>query len=303
LEKKIPDDPKEFEELMQRIDRQLSSEGVSIFRRPSHACSAISKEFKILLLLSPPLQGCPKELAESWPITERIRNWYKLQYGDRLRSSPCVGSMAFLIDNDVWVFHFPRIFGSVQFVASHTIKSNHIGTKGKPVIHNVLDSIDRLAEGLRLSLTDKQLDNILNYFHLGFDALCGLGAFYEDSLIRSALADIDTSIKHMIDQNPEYGLSKWSSLQASEKMIKATINMSHAKFSKTHELSKLLTEAQQAGVKLDIDNLIGKIQCNPRIRYGQEPCTLSDAINAHHAVFMVAIEVIKELQRFRTAIK
>ena len=266
--------------------------------------TAIGKEFKIQLLSSPPVPGCPKELVESWPITERIRNWYKLQYGERLKSSPCIGRMGFLIDNDIWVFSFPRPSGkSIQFVASHTLKSTEIGTKEKPAICNVLDRIELLTEKRRLSLTEKHLYDILRSFCLGFDALCGLDTFYEDDLISSALADIETSVNQMTAQNPEYGLSKWSSLQAAEKILKAVIHRINGKYPKTHELSVLVKEAQQLGVKLDVDSLIGKIQCSPSIRYGQEPCALIDAINAHHAVFLVSIQVTKELLRFRRAIK
>ena len=300
MQKKIPNDPKKFDKLMSSIDRRLGGEGVSIFRRPIHASSIISKEFGIPLLMAPPRPGVPRELAKYWPIAQRIRQWYEHQYGDRLKVHPGPGRMAFLINNDIWVFRFPRLFGSAHLVASHTIKSNRIGIKGKPLIHNILDSIDRLPEGLRLSLTDTQLNRILRYFVLGFNALCGLEVFHEDKLISSALADIDVSIDHMVTRNPEYGLSKWSSLQATEKMLKATMERARVKYPKTHDLTRLMKEAQRSGITLNIGKLIGGIQCNPGIRYGQKSCTLLDAVNAHHAVFKVSTQVVKELQRFKT---
>lgn len=298
MQEKIPDDPKEFDKLMLGIDRRLADNGVSIFRRPIHASHIISKEFGIQLLMTPPTPGVPHELLKYWPISQRIRQWYELRYGDRLKVHLGSGCMAFLIDNDVWVFRFPRIYGSVRLVASRTIKSNRMGTKGKPLIHNILDSIDRLPDARRSSLTDAQLDGLLKYFVLGFEALCGLEAFAKDGLVNSALADIAASIDHLVARNPEYGLSKWSSLQAAEKLLKATLRRASAKYSKTHNLAQLLKEAQRSQVTLDIDKLVGKIQCSPGIRYGQEPCTLFDAVDAHHDVFRVSIQVVKELQKF-----
>ena len=289
MQKKFPDDPNEFNELMLRIDSQLSAEGIKIFRRPSYARRTISKEFGITFVL-------PFESKEQ----QRIGDWYKLQYGDRLKINPIPGRMAFLINNDVWVFRFPIIGGTFQIVAANIIRTSQIDPREKLPILNVLDSIEHLPEGLCLSLTDKQLEDIRGYFILGYEALLfGLNFFRKDVLISSARADIDVSINHMVNPNPEYGLSKWSSLQASERILKTLIERLGEKYPNTHVLSKLVKIIQEKGIELEIDNLIGKIQCNAAIRYGQEPCTLLDAIDAHHAVFKVAMQVIKELQRLK----
>jgi hypothetical protein len=226
-------------------------------------------------------------------ITQRIYKWYELRYGDRLKVNPSPGRMAFLIDNDVWVFKFPRIFGGVHFIASHTIKSNKMGIKGNPLIHNILDSIVGLPDGLRLSLTENQLYSFLKYFVLGYDVLSGLESFYKDSLISSAMADIEASVDHMISRDPEYGLSKWSSLQATEKVIKYAIKKVQGKFSKTHNLMHLEEEAKKCGIQINISEMIKKIQCIPGIRYGQETCTLIQAIDAHHTMFEISFQVLQ----------
>ena len=81
----------------------------------------------------------------------------------------------------------------------------------------------------------------------------------------------------------QYGESKWASLQAAEKVMKAVIALRSARFSHTHELETLAQEIRQAGIQGDWTPFIEAIQCSPGIRYAEELCDQDDAIAAHHA--------------------
>ncbi|MBW2608497.1 MAG: HEPN domain-containing protein [Deltaproteobacteria bacterium] len=297
MEKNIPNDPHEFNELLLRVDRQLADEGIRIHMRLLHALRVISTEFGIPLPLGPPTAGMVHPTDRYWPISERIRTWYERQYGDRLKVHLGPGRMAFLIENDVWVFRFPRCYGKVKYTASRTAKSISMCANGEPAICNILDSIEKLPEGLRHSLSDSHLRQLLDNFMLGYDGLRQLQTLVGDELVNSAFADIAACVDHISSNSPNYDLAKWSSLQAAEKVLKAGIRKTGAQFPKTHKLSQLVKIARDAGLDLHSDGVIVKLQCSPGIRYGQEPCTLEQAVEAHHAVFELTCDVTKALRK------
>ena len=84
VKKKIPSDPHEFDELLQKVDRQLASEDVRIDMRPMEALGVVSTEFGIPLPLGPMPPGMDHPAGMYWPISERIRAWFEHRYGDRL---------------------------------------------------------------------------------------------------------------------------------------------------------------------------------------------------------------------------
>ncbi len=292
----FPADEQKFNELMTQIDCELAKQKFAISKRPIRALGIISTRFGILLPFGQPPPGTNPELSKYWPISKRVRKWYKHHYGDRLNMDFSSGRMAFMINEDVWVFRFPRLYGSAEFVSSKTIKSERIRTDGKPVTYNILDCIESFPDGFRMSLSDSQLAILGKYFRLGFEVFSSLEMLSGNDLIMSAKADISTSIGHLFARQPQYGLSKWSSLQAAEKILKATIEMRGGNYSKTHKLKKLVEEVKKCGLSLDVSIIIAEIQCAPAIRYGQEPCSKTDAIRSHHAVFELATAIIKGMK-------
>lgn len=80
-----------------------------------------------------------------------------------------------------------------------------------------------------------------------------------------------------------FGEAKWASLQAAEKVLKAAIDRSGAKYRFTHGLSCLCKTLADTGLHFDADNQIAAIQCKPAIRYGEETCTRNEALAAHRA--------------------
>lgn len=297
MRKNFPNDPLEFDELLLRVDRQLADEGMRIDMRPLNALRVISTEFGIPLPLGPLPPGMVHPAGRYWPISKRIRTWYERRYGDRLKVHLGPGRMAFLIENDVWVFRFPRFYGAVRLTSSRTVKSVLMRNNGEPAIYNILDCIEKIPEGLRHSLSDSHLGQLFDYFMLGFEGLRQLQTLAGDELVKSAFADIAACVDHISGNSPNYGLAKWSSLQAAEKVLKAGIRKTGAQFPKTHELSRLVNKARDAGLDFNNQGVIGKLQCSPGIRYGEELCTLVQAVEAHHAVFELSCEVTKALRK------
>lgn len=297
MDHSILKDETEFNELMASVDHELADAGFSIPQRPIHALRIVSVRFGIPLPITPPIPGTYHETNQYWPISSRIYKWYDERFGDRLKIDFAPGRMVFCIGNDLWGFRFPRIFGSANLIASRTERSDKLRTDGKPVIVNVIESIDGLPDGLRLSLTDQQLHAIFDSFILGFGAFDGLEQFRDEDLVKTALADISAAVDHLLGIHPNYGLSKWSSLQAAEKLLKFSISQVGGAYPKVHNLDELIYEAAKHRLSFHLQKEIELIHCTPSIRYGQESCTRDEALEAHHATFLVANAVSTELAR------
>lgn len=279
----FPDDEAEFNYLMREVDQRLSSLGYSIHQRPINALGEISKRFSIPLPITKPKSEFQHDSISYWPVSERIYKWYKLQYGDRLKVDPSLGRMVILIEEDMWLMKFPRIFGTVSFTVSRTIISDRMRTDGSPVVFNVVDAIENLPKSRVATLPDNELEHILEKFILGYEAFGILTASSGYELVKLAMADIFVAAEHLLGQHKNYGQSKWSSLQAAEKLFKAAISSAGGNYSNTHNLEKLSRQAESVKIKSDYHSLIPYIKCTPGIRYGEEVCDRDSALLAHHA--------------------
>lgn len=287
---------------MVEIDRHLSKLEHDIPSRPIRALEVISKKFSISLPMSEPPPRFQDKNALNWHITKKIYKWYEEHYGDRLKEDWSIGKMVILVENDIWVLKFPCLFGSGQFIVSRTIESDGKSFQSKPVIYNVLDAVQGLEKRRIGNLPDYELAHIYEKFQLGYQAFNILIASSSIELIGSAIADIEASVNHLGSNRSDYGLSKWSSLQAAEKMLKATLSMIGKKYSHTHNLSNLVEEITSNGISGNWELLIKAIQCSPGIRYGKENCGRDDAIRAHHASLALIIMLKAGGAKFDTQI-
>lgn len=279
----------EFHELMLEIDRDLVSRGIAISGRPIMALGELSTKFGLPLPISKPRPNFFHESFQHWPILARVYEWYGQRYGERLKVNFSPGKMVILVEDDLWLMKFPRIFGEIRMVISRTVESSNKKTHAQSPIYNIVDSIENLPRSRVIDLPDAELHLIREKFFLGFEALSLLNGSVGNQLTQSAKADITMAVEHLMSQVPQFGLSKWASLQATEKVLKAAIALTGNSFSNTHNLEKLTSEAKSAGLVDLWSNLLPHIQCSPGIRYGEEPCDRDAAVMAHHASLAVVL--------------
>lgn len=285
----FPKDQLEFHELMLEVDRDLVSRGIAISGRPIMALGELSTKFGLPLPISKPRLNFFHESFQYWPISARVYEWYDQRYGERLKVNFSPGKMVILIEDDLWSMKFPRIFGAVSIVVSRTVESSNKKTPDQSPVYNVVDSIENLPRSRVIALSDGELHLIYEKFLLGFEALSLLNGSASNQLIQSAKADITMAAEHLMSQVPQFGLSKWASLQATEKALKAAIASTGRSFSTTHNLEKLTSEAKSAGLVDQWSILLPHIQCSPGIRYGEERCDRDAAVIAHHASLAVVL--------------
>lgn len=274
----VPEDTDAFNQLMGQIDQRLRDEGLEIAKRPLHALRLLSQQFNIPLPLAEPPPQVQDAYALHWPVSKRAYDWYDQRYGDKLKIDFTLGKIAVELDGDLWSVRIPRLVGSGMFVVLRPRTSPHKG------LYNILDLVEAMTDAHRASLSADALDNLHDLFHTGFQALSILHASRSrHRLLAIALEDTKAAVLHLMGPIPEYGSSRWASLQVTEKTIKAVIALLGGRFSETHKLETLGHELQSVLPHANIAALFPHIQCSARVRYGQEASTQGQALAAHLA--------------------
>ncbi|TCM14010.1 hypothetical protein EDF56_11535 [Novosphingobium sp. PhB165] len=80
-----PEHGPQFEAMMAQIDFKLTNEGVDIPTRPMLAVREVSMTYNLSMPLGGDTMRMPPELRENAALSEAINQWYKDNYGDRLK--------------------------------------------------------------------------------------------------------------------------------------------------------------------------------------------------------------------------
>lgn len=300
---RLPETEEALAELMDRVDQQLVREGIPIQARELRAVMAIGTEFSIPVPITPPISGAEHPSFQYWWLTQKVYEWYRRRYGDRLKVDFAPGRTVFLLRGDRWVIRLPRVYGAVRFVVSRAPRpacTNQFWAEGQTATHNVLDSVEGLPDGLKEALTEAEMDTVGSHFMRGYVALSALEDLGSIALVTAAKADVSASVDHIAGSHPDFALAKWSSLQVAEKLIKATMEAAGQSYRRIHDLDELVLDAKRCELDLGIDDLIAPLRCTPAIRYGQQEVTVEEGVAAHHVSLDVAIRLAPRIAEMTT---
>jgi hypothetical protein len=97
-------------------------------------------------------------------------------------------------------------------------------------------------------------------------------------------ADLRASVSDVVSQTPDYGNSRWHSLQAAEKVLKTYLRLKAIEYprgNKGHDLALLVGLASaHGGLKNVVSKHIRDANCSHNVRY-EAPSTFEEACNAH----------------------
>lgn len=295
----VPRDEHEFDVLMERVDELLRDAQVPINGRAIQAWVGVASSLGLELSMFPKGLEQPREGRYTGDdLTLRIFGWFDRRYGDRQNVDFSPGRVVLLIRNDPWELVLPRTWGAVRFFASKTISSSNqeedLQDRRPPQI-NILELITAFPEGLKNSLSNPEIRLILDIFNRTFLPMSLIQRCSNVHMFSKVRGDLDATVDHMMSSQPQFGLSRWASLQATEKALKSFLEEQGKKYDWSHKLSKLASQAEKAGLRsIDRDKL-EKIQCPAGVRYGQAPVTLREAHEAHVAsievVAMIAAQI------------
>jgi hypothetical protein len=297
----------EFLQHMEEIDEKLRARGMPIPGRPLGAIGEFAT------LLNEELRGYPLERD---PVPGRytgddlvihIARWYQDYYGDKLNIHNKTGEIVILLRGDPWIMELPLIYGGgrgPRFVCEYGLLTTlpnepQVYRPGDPppprTVYNVLGAIVGLPDGLAKSLAETEREEILQAFLWAWEAYELLWHPKRAGLVELARADLKAAVSALSGHDRYPGPSKWSSLQASEKLLKAFIEDRGGTYTFSHDLSALEAQAVALGLPALDSTWIQAIQCPAGVRYGQPAVSLVEAVDAHHASFRVVAHVVPHL--------
>jgi len=286
----------EFLLLIEGFDQEISRENIKISARPFALIRKFTSRYNIILNGLPPRRPPKHGCFDPLEISIRIHDWVKKRYGEKLNIPFQIGKIAIPLRGDLYLINCPHIWGEVDFFCDPmTIgqKREAIGLDAPPTA-NILDLLENLTPDLAQSLSFEEFVKINVSFLLGLGAYLSFEVIKNVSYIREAKGDLDASVFHLMGHQPQMGLSKWASLQAVEKVIKAYISLKGETIPQTHELGKLCTQAERLGIPRPHKKFLDILQCPAKVRYGEISVSIEEAVKAHH----VSLEICEYIARY-----
>jgi HEPN domain-containing protein len=296
---KPPRSEDEFREFMERIDERIRTREVPFSHRELAALSEVARELRMELPGWTADRDPRRGEFTGMDLSIRVSRWVKDRYGKRAAWDPRPGRTVVILRDDPWEIVIPRFFGSHRFFASVTEASDPvvpgIDHTDSPPRFNVLEAITDLAPGLRGVLTSAELDHVLEVFRVALEDYLLIEQLQEQPLARQAHGDLTTAVREILAGPGRYGASRWASLQAAEKMLKAYLKSTQGNHPWGHNLHDLATEAVSAGMAPVLPSWLDAARCTAAVRYAEEATTTTAAVAAHHAALDLAAHAASHL--------
>lgn len=244
------------------VDARLAGAGVAIHARSVHAWMAVQRDMKVSIPLGHPSMTV-------------VNDYFAAKYGRRGLMDVSVGRMLVVFGHDPWVLRFPLVYGTVRVDLLRMIED------GTP------DVISRLSASERSLLND-----LVPRAFEAFDVL--------KRVPTELRADWAASVDQAVDPRGDLGLSRWSSQQVIEKLLKAFIrknggDVPHGRALRhPHELEPIAAAAEALGLRPLDRALLAKVECRAGVRYPENSVTLADAVGANQASVLLAGEIAKQ---------
>lgn len=288
----------EFECFMRAIDAEMRAKNIPIAGRELKAASLASERLGTALPIAPlpnrkPIEG----VYVDEDLSLHIRMWIQAKYGKKLRVNWGPGTVPVLVDGDLYAMSLPLLFGRVKVIAHPGTHHKHPDRNaGLPTsVCNVLDLIEGLTTVVSASLSQETLNTLRNLFCAAIDNFAWIGRAPKSELINSAQADLASASQCILGTPTHYGLSRWSSLQATEKLYKSYISAKGKSVERTHDLIRLNESSCSLGFRGISNELLDKICCNASIRYDGSKSTLHQALDSYWASLQACGLIAKEV--------
>ncbi len=248
-------------------------------------------------------------LSNTHPTTLRIIGWFERMYGDRIKVDWDFGRSVVLVHGEICQLRGIRFYGTRLVICSPIaigLKLRQPTQQGDVVeVNNLLEGgINGLTVDLAKALSEIECVDILKVcgqMFLAFTRLeAALGATRggtDAPHIKEAMHDLLISADSLLTARPNYGQSKWESLQAVEKVVKSCILGKGGSPKFIHKLSELFKVAEDAGIPKIGAALIDAVQCSPSVRYDSTLVPKLEAVRAHHAALAICGELAPNIKK------
>jgi hypothetical protein len=262
------------------IDTELRASSPQVYGRELRGWMAFCRKFHL-------------QMAMHDPLARRIFDWFTQQYGDRLKGNLDFGTTAVQIRQDIYPMRLPCFYGrgliycdpALPPVPSDGIRVN------APFKARLFEYVQGLTPEFIKAVSPDDCNNMIDAYARGFLGFSRMRDVQGAPFSKEALDDLLQSAVHLTSHSPNYGFSRWASLQATEKTLKSYIVQNGGKLEKIHKLSELEKTASVAGLPPLQPSLISDIQCSADVRYAAQSVTKADALKAHYAVLNVCAQI------------
>lgn len=268
---------------MEDIDREMAAEGVKITARPFMAGLKITRRYNVVLNACPPHRPPKAGCFDPLEISIRVHDWIERRYGERIKVPFHIGRVVLPLRGDLYLINCPTTGGEVQFVCEpHSFGQPRemIGVDAAPTC-NMVDLVEDMTPDLARSLTAEEVIKIGIAVTIGMAAYSALEVIRDVEYVRAAVGDFDAAVAHLVEHRPQPGLSKWASLQAVEKLVKAYISQKGEAVRRTHSLEGLYDQAAKLGLPAPPRQYLADVQCPAGVRYGEVAVSVEEALKAH----------------------
>jgi hypothetical protein len=274
----------QFDAFMRAIDAEMRAEQIPIGARELHGLGRAATKLKVTIRGGPLANRDPAEGVYAGDhLSLHIRKWFRTKYGDRLKLDFSLGTVPILIDGDTYAMVLPRVYGVVRAVCDPSSHGKSIGSAlgiNAPPTFNILDSVKGLTQANSTTFSYPDLQLFSHHFRSAHDSFTSLQRAPKSPLVEAAIADLAIVAKTVLSEPIHHGLSRWSALQATEKLYKAYIKAKGSPYEHTHGLEKLDDAARKLGFRGLSDRVLEIVRCKPGVRYDGSASTLVQAVEA-----------------------
>lgn len=272
---------------MERIDQQLIDENIPPKGRQVKGVSEVAKALNTEI---PWVENrfARKDDFSILSLAAHISIWFQNKYEDRLNMGFSSKSMVKL-KGDYYVLNIPHSWGEPKLSFNPRSEMTQDGCI------NIAKCIDGLTDYIIKRITHEEIKMLAVRLYEAIFLTQILDKLINIDMLKEAKSDFIQSVETYFRDQCVPGLSKWHSLQFSEKVLKSFINSKGEKYAYTHNLNELLKKAADCGLGNVEKYDIKIIQCKPEVRYSSDLVSVQDAYNAHIEAIKLAIHTLAEI--------
>ena len=290
----------QFRSLMEEVDRELRDQEVPITARELKSISIIRRLLQILGEIN--LGDIPDQPVsgsyQGQDLIARAFQWMRDRYGKKL-NMPMPGQTMVVIRGDPYKVRLPFAMGTINLVCDPSSLGEvrpAFGTSAPPIL-NILDLIEGLTPNLTQSLVQAEVEGIFSDVSPAIRYVMLLIRMKNGAMREQANNDIMSSVDDALRIPPDFGGSRWHSLQAVEKFLKSLLTLHGIPYPKNGRKGHDPTHLAGLGralIRIE-PQLLEDVTCSAGVRYNEVASTLLDANRAHRSAICICEKIAKSI--------
>lgn len=292
---KLPETESEFEAMMQAIDAVLAARGLKPAQRPLNVPRLLWEAFRWEgnILPRPDLVNAAGFKGQT--LLAKAYSWYEQIYRDKLKMDSSFAHIPVVLGHDTWRARIVLVYGRVLMFVDRDLsnRGSPMGSGRNRSTFNILCAVEGLSQALASRLCDVELEQYAKLTEVAYKALVWRETLPRTELLVAARGDYSACTEDVLARRTAQ--ARWSAQQALEKTLKGLLAIAGITYpmggAKGHDLIGL-AELLECGASITVETSdLNAATCSAGVRYGEEPSTQIQALEANHAVVRVLLQL------------